>query len=46
MSLRPVSKTSKIALVLLSVAVGAMGVTTDAMAAHGGGGGGHGGGTV
>ena len=45
MSLRPVSKTSKIAFVLLaSVAFGAMGVTTDAMAAHGGGGGGHGGG--
>ena len=45
MSLRPVSKTSKIAFVLLaSVAVGAMGVTTDAMAARGGGGGGRGGG--
>ena len=46
MSLRPVSITSKIAFVLLaSVAVGAMGVTTDAMAARGGGGGGgHGGG--
>ena len=38
MSLRPVSITSKIAFVLLaSVAVGAMGVTTDAMAARGGG---------
>jgi hypothetical protein len=44
MPLRPVSKSSKIALVLLaSVAVGAMGATTDAMAARGGGGG-HGGG--
>ena len=44
MSFRPVSKCFKIALALLaSVAVGAMGVTTHAMAARGGGGG-HGGG--
>jgi hypothetical protein len=41
---RPASKSSKIALALLaSVAVGAMGLTTDAIAARGGGGG-HGGG--